>query len=199
MRRTTRRTAAALALVLAVLILLPQGAARASAEYTLDDSPSFDSGVTTISWTRTGEEEDVKVYIRAIDNGTSEQSLWLIGTTSSTSAVTNKMLPGKRYHVTIADTENYILAETDYELPAPAAFTDGSLKNTSVKVKIEKRSAPYNTRDYETEKTLSAAKMKSDMEAQTAWYGIKYLMQMPRLAKPRSFFVTLAFDSGGGV
>ena len=198
MKRMMKRIALALVLALAVSALLPQGAALAAATYELDSYVTYDTGRTTISWSRSGDAEEVTVYIQVINNGTSEQSLWRIGTTTGTKVTTTEMLPGRSYRVSLTDSDNYVLAEKDYDMPAPVTFQDGNLKSTSVKVKIEKRSAPYNTRNYSMEKSLSASKIQSNMEAKTTWYGVKFLMQMPRLAKPRTFFVTLAFESPDG-
>ena len=185
-----------------VLILtvgcLSAGSAKAATTYTLGNQLSYDTGMTTISWTRSGDSEQVKVYVRAIDNGSSDQTLWLVGTTANTFVTTDVCLPGYRYRVLLCDLDDYVLEEKDYDMPAPVTFSDGNLKNTSVKVQLETRSAPYGTRTYNTEKKLSAAKIERDMNDYTTWYGVKFLMQMPRLAKPRTFFVTLAFESPEG-
>ena len=47
-------------------------------------------------------------------------------------------------------------------------------------------------------KSLKAKDIKKALKNGNSNYGVKYTMKMPQLAKARSFFVTLAFESPDG-
>ncbi len=191
-----------LALVLALALCAGcVGTAAAEDGLTLSEYVTYRSGYTTFNWTVNGNDPGkVRVYVQIIHNGTSEQSMWLVGETSGTSLTTDRCVPGKEYHVSLCDGEDYILCERDYLIPEAATFSDGSLKHNSVKVSIEKRSAPFNTypEKYTVLKSFSASEMEAKLNSGTTWYGMKYQMKMPQLRKPRTFFVTVVFESPDG-
>ena len=176
----------------------PTATPKLETAYKLANSLTYNKGITTVSWTYEGTEKAKYVVGQVIDNGSAEQSIWIADDVSSTRATTGECIPGKRYHIEILDSMYSVLAEKDYDMPAPVKFEDGKLKDVSVKVKMELRSAPYGTWDYKKVNKFSAAKIQEDLKAETTWYGVKYQMQMPQLAKPRTFFVTLAFESPDG-
>ena len=104
-----KRMTGIMALVMALVLLVgcwPVSHAKAAATYTLGDRLTYDTGKTTITWTRSGDSELVNIYLRAIGNGSSEQSLWRVGTTSATSVTTDMCLPGYHYRVSICDLDD---------------------------------------------------------------------------------------------
>ncbi len=176
--------------------------ASAETSATLSPSIRYDTGVTTISWDVSGTDASTyRVFLQVINNGPAEQSLWNLGETSTHSMRTTECIPGKSYRVTLTDGSYSILDSRDYTLSEAPIFEDGKLKNTSVKISIEPRrmkSGGNAQKDAKKVNSLKASEIMAALSDGSAYYGIRYQMRMPQLAKGRSFFVTLAFESPDG-
>lgn len=176
--------------------------AAPAADATLKDSVSYDTGVTTISWDDAGSgASSYRVYLQVINNGTAENTQWFIGDTTDHFLQTTECLPGKSYSVVLTDQDRYILDKREYTLADVPVFQDGKLTNASVKVSMEFRKMAMGgtpAKDTKKLKALKASEIKSGLEGQSTVHGVRYTMKMPQLAKPRSFFVTLAFESPDG-
>ena len=192
--------AAATAAPTAVPTAEPTAAPAAGA--TLKDSVSYDTGVTTISWDDAGSgTSSYRVYLKVINNGSAENTQWFIGDTTDHFLKTTECLRGKSYSVVLADQDRYILDSREYTLPEAPSFQDGKLTNASVKISLEPRKMAMGgspSKDTKKLNSLKASEIKSGLDGQTTIHGLKYTMKMPQLAKPRSFFVTLAFESPDG-
>ncbi len=188
--------------ILALALCLCCAAASAETTATLKNSLSYDSGTTTISWDVSGDEpSSYRVYVQVINNGDAAQTNWNLGETTSHWIRTTECLPGKSYKVTLATGDFTILDTREYTLSEAPIFEDGKLKNTSVKVTIEPRRIKAGgnfQKDTKKVNALKASEIKAALDDESAYYGIKYQMRMPQLAKGRSFFVTLAFESPDG-
>lgn len=192
--------AAATAAPTAVPTAEPTAAPAAGA--TLKDSVSYDTGVTTISWDDAGSgATSYRIYLKVINNGTAENTQWFMGETTDHFMQVTECLPGKSYSIILTDQDRYILDSKEYTLPEAPVFEDGKLTNASVKVSIELRKMAMGGnpgKDTKKLNSLKASEIKSSLDGQTTVHGLKYTMKMPQLAKPRSFFVTLAFESPDG-
>lgn len=180
----------------------PTAAPAPAAGASLHESLSYDTGVTTISWDDAGSgATSYRVYLKVINNGTAENTQWFMGDTTDHFMQVTECLPGKSYSITLTDQDRQILDSREYTLPEAPAFQDGKLTNASVKVSLEPRKLAFGgdpSRDTKKVKSLKASEIKSGLDSQSAYHGVKYTMKMPQLAKPRSFFVTLAFESPDG-
>lgn len=176
--------------------------AAAEASATLKNYLDYDGGTATISWDVSGgDSSSYIVLLEVINNGYAKQTRWNLGETKNHSLRTTECIPGKSYRVTLLDNVYSILDTKEYTLSDAAVFQDGKLKNTSVKVSIEPRKMKAGgnaSKDAKKVKALKAAEIKAAIENESEYYGIKFQMKMPQLAKPRSFFVTLAFESPDG-
>ena len=180
----------------ALLGCLLAGAAMADG-VTLADSLYYEAGWTTITWS--GSSGTCRVYQETINNGEVEQDLWNLGTSSNGTIQSKLCVPGKAYRISVCDENDNILAEKDYWLPQAPTFQDGKLKNTSVKITTEMRSYQNaNIQNHKKVNRLSARDIIAGEEASTYYYGMKYQMRMPTLAKPRTFFVTLVYEAPNG-
>lgn len=180
----------------------PTAAPAPAAGASLHESLSYDTGVTTISWDDAGSgATSYRVYLKVINNGTAENTQWFMGDTTDHFMQVTECLPGKSYSITLTDQNRYILDSKEYTLPEAPVFEDGKLTNASVKVSIELRKMAMGGnpgKDTKKLNSLKASEIKSGLDGQTTVHGLKYTMKMPQLAKPRSFFVTLAFESPDG-
>ncbi len=192
--------AAATAAPTAIPTAEPTAAPAAGA--TLKESVSYDTGVTTISWDDAGSgATSYRIYLKVINNGTSETPQWFMGDTTDHFLQLTECLPGKSYSIVLTDQNGRTLDSREYTLPEAPSFQDGKLTNASVKISMEPRKMAMSgdaSKDTKKIKSLKASEIKSGLESQTTVHGLKYTMKMPQLAKPRSFFVTLAFESPDG-
>ena len=196
MKKQIRRN---LSRVLVLVLVLCCGCASAFAatEVTLKKHLSYNMGRTTIAWDVTGDEPDTyKVTVEVINNGSAKQTRWNVGTTSSHSIQTTEYIPGKSYEITVSDGDGNVLAKKQYVMDDPVTFEDGKLKNTSIKIKLETRK---RIGDADPKKvTFKAGEIIKNIDDNDIAYGLKFSMQMPQLAHPRSVFVTLAYESPDG-
>lgn len=184
---------------LAVLLLWVSAAVADSAKYTLSDTIRYEKGMSTISWTVEGSAEKVKV-VACLDTGNEsvKQKAFLVGETSGRSIKTEYLAPGQSYTIFLLDADFNMLAVKVCKVPDVPVFADGLLKDTSVKVTLEKREYPLDTQKPKKVSQLSAKAIAEDLTNGKKYYGVKYHMQMPKLAKPRTFFVTLVFEAPNG-
>lgn len=188
--------------LLAVMILCVPHTASADTKVTIDPNVSYDGGYTTVSWTVQGDEVPTYVvYTKLIDNGSAEQLRFRENGTTAHNARINNLLPGRKYEIIVADENQKILGSEMITIPDPVTFEDGKLKNTSVKISIEPRkmrSGGDKKKDTKKIKTLKAAEIMAGLQDGSTDYGVRYTMKMPKLAKARTFFLTLAFESPDG-
>jgi hypothetical protein len=185
------------ALLLALLLPLT---ALAGTSVTLDPTVSTADGRTTIRWTP-GDfpEGGYKVYVSAVNPGGSAELVQLAGTTSGKSLVTGLMAPNRTYKVYVTSTGNKILGSCTYTMEDVPVFEDGKLRNSSVKVSSELRRLDNNTGRYTILNSFRASTMETALaQDSNMYFCMKYVMRMPQLAKPRSFFVQLVFESPDG-
>ncbi len=189
-----------LCLLAATVLCLP-AAASGETEVTLKKI-KYNAGKTTISWKTEGEEpESYTVTYKLVDNGTAPQITFRMDGITKHSLETWDFLPGKKYEVTVWDPFYSMLAKRTYTVPEAEEFVDGKLKATSVKISVEPVKMKYGgneKKDPKKIKALKASEIIDGIKNQTMEYGVKYTMKMPRLAKARSFFVTIAFESPDG-
>lgn len=181
-------------------LLLLAGMAGALGETTaaLKDFLPYEGGYTTIAWDVTGDDADsYVVYQQVINNGTAKQARRKVGSTTGHSIKSVECLPGKCYEITLTDGRGNQLDKKAYQMDDPEVFSDGKLKNTSIKVSVEPRSMKTGENPKKT-KSFKAAEIKEGLQGGGVYYGMKYQMKMPQLVKERSFFVTLAFESPDG-
>ena len=172
--------------------------AHAATTASLNNYVRYDLGVTTISWSVSGgEASPYKIVLQVINNGPSAQTRWNLGTTNSHSFQTTECIPGKSYRISLYGSDGSKLDEKDYTMDYPVTFEDGRLKASSVKISIENRKMKPGS-DPKKISALRASEIMAGLDDKSAYYGVKYQMKMPQLAKGRSFFVTLAFESPDG-
>ena len=194
--KNLRRTLCSLAALVLCVCLLP--AAGAETSVTLSDTAVYDRGHTTFSWTVTGNEADIYyVFVSPCGNGSAEQSLWKIAETNVHSAQAVECIPGKSYEVTVTDGDYIILDRKEYTLAEAEPFADGKLTNSTIRITTEPRKALPSGSIQEIN-SLRASDIIAGAQNNSAYYGIRYQMRMPQLIKPRTFFVTLAFEAPNG-
>ena len=190
-----------LSVLLALACLCVPIAASAATNLVLGENISYEGGYTTISWDVAGDElSTYVVYIEPV-NGTAKQMTLKVGETGGHSVRAVEMIPGKTYKVIVADENRKILDSKIYVMPEPVTFEDGKLKNTSVKISVEPRkmrTGGDKKKDTKKLKALKADEIVAGTQDGSTDYGIRYTMKMPKLAKARTFFVTLAFESPDG-
>ena len=186
-------------LLLACLItccLIP--AASADTGATLNP-PSYYGGYTTVSWNVTGDDPGgYQVAVMLVNNGTAQQTRWNMGSTTSRSMQITECLPGKTYECTLLDADGWILDRQEFSIPQTGVFEDGKLKNTSVRITLTPRQYVVSTGQFQKLNGLNAEDITNGYNNNNYYYGFKYEMRMPQLAKPRAFFVTLVFESPEG-
>ena len=90
-----------------------------------------------------------------------------------------------------------ILGTQQYTMPDVPVFQDGKLKDTSVKISIELRQTDTSLKVKKLN-AFKAADMNSLLEGKQTYFCMKYQMRMPRLAKDRTFYVQLVYESPNG-
>ena len=183
--------------LLLVMMLCVSAAFAEEVEYTFNKL-QYDKGVTTISWTKSKENDGAKYLLLMIDSGNDVKQKVIAIEPENNAIHTDQMIPGQKYFVYLVDENFNILSSNDCSLPDVPTFEDGLLKDTSVKVKLETREYPVSTGKAKKVNALSAKKIIEGLKDQSLYYGVKYHMQMPKLAKPRTFFVTVVFESPDG-
>lgn len=195
--KNLRRALCSLAALVLCVCLLP--AAAAETTVTLNDRLVYDRGYTTISWTVSGTEADIYyVFVSPCDNGSAQQSLWRVAETRAHSAQAVECIPGKSYQVTVTNGSYIILDQREYTLPEAEPFADGKLTNSTIKITTAPRKALPNSSSIQEINSLRASDIIAGAQNDNAYYGIRYQMRMPQLIKPRTFFVTLAFEAPNG-
>ena len=191
-----------LSVLLALAFICVPYAASAATLALIDTSAAYEGGYTTVSWTVVGDEvPKYVVFAVPTDNGSAEQQVVRVAETGEHSARIIDLIPGKSYKIIISDENLQILGSQIITLPEPATFEDGKLKNTSVKIVMEPRkmrSGGNKGKDTKKLKALKAAEIIAGLQDGSTDYGIRYTMKMPKLAKARTFFVTVAFESPDG-
>ncbi len=192
-----RRIAGMLILITMVLCCLIS-VASADTEATLNP-PSYYGGFTTVSWNVSGDDAgSYQLAVMAVNNGSATQTRWNMGTTSNHSMQITECIPGKTYEFLLLDGDGYILDRKEYAIPQTGVFEDGKLKNTSVRITLTPRQYVVQSQKFNKLNNLNAQEITDGFSNGNYYYGLKYEMRMPQLAKPRSFFVTLAFESPEG-
>ena len=186
-----------LVFVILVILMLCGIVSAALAGATLR-RPVYDCGRTTIRWDVTGDDPgSFRVTVQPVNNGPAKQAVREVGTTRSKLITTTECIPGKSYEFTLKDGNGNELDRQVFGLDDPETFADERLKNTSVKISMEFRQTA-DGKKYKKIKSLKAQDIFDGYLKQGPYYGIKYTMKMPQLAKQRSFFVTLAFEAPNG-
>ena len=194
--KNLRRVICSLAALILCVCLLP--AASAETTVTLNDKVVYDCGHTTISWTVSGDEADIYyVFIIPIADGSAEQCIVRVAETHGHSCQTIEFLPGRSYWVAVTNGSYYILDEKEYTLPEAEPFADGKLTSSTIRITMEPRKALSNGNIREIN-SLKASDIIAGAQDESAYYGVRYQMRMPQLIKPRTFFVTLAFEAPNG-
>lgn len=190
-----------LSVLLALVCLCTPLSASAATNLRLSDNVSYEGGYTTISWDVTGDELSTYVVYAEAMNGDAKQMTLQVGRTGGHSVRAVEMIPGKTYKVIVADENRIILDSKIYVMPEPVTFEDGKLKNTSAKISVEPRkmrTGGEKRKDTKKLKALKADEINAGTQDGSTDFGIRYTMKMPKLAKARTFFVTLAFESPDG-
>ena len=196
-----RKTHFLFAFALLILALLcATSPAFAASDVRLADTIDYSGGHTTISWTGDDGRTGYEVFIEAINNGPSKQSVFYGGKTKGNSITVNNMIPGKSYRVTLTSSTLLPLDQHDYEMPAPTVFEDGKLKDTSIKISLEPRRLKMGEPPKNAKKlsSFTVKEITKGIEDEAYWYGVKYSMKLPQLGHERTFFLTLAFESPDG-
>lgn len=186
--------------LLAALVCVPC-AASAGTSVTLADSVSYSAGRTTITWTVEGDAPSNYIVAGIALYGDAQQQMFKIGESTGTSVTAVDLLPDVTYGIYVLDGDYNILGYKEYTMPDSVVFQDGLLKNTSVKITPEPvKLHAGGARNKNTKKvnSLRAAEIMSGLQDGSYTYGFKYTMKMPKLAKPRDFFVTIAFEAPNG-
>lgn len=190
-----------LCLLAASVLCLPVSASGET-KATLNKKLKYNAGRTTISWKTEGEEEEsYAVTYQLLDSGTSPQSRFRTDGIKKHSFETGDFIPGKKYEVTLWGPLFNILDQRTYTVPEAEEFVDGKLKATSVKISVEPvkmKNGGNPKKDTKKLKSLKASEIIEGYRSGKTDYGVRYTMKMPRLAKARSFFVTIAFESPDG-
>jgi len=195
-------------LSLSLLILLAvccmASAASAEKKVSLHDDLPFVNGMTTISWdVNEASTTRYVVNYKVINNGTAVQSTMKAGRTYDNSVETAGIIPGKCYEITVSDIMGNVLDQKAYRMDDAETYTDGNLKNTSIKVYVKPSMMEYGKEP----KQVSGLKVKDitkgldellKLSGTGTFYGVKYQMSLPRATKERSVFITLAFESPDG-
>lgn len=188
--------------VMMVALLLFSCLSTASAAGTtvnILSSASYFKGTATISWSTTGSEPSIYyVFAQAIYHGSSEQALMSLGATTTHLIQTTSLAPGISYEITVTDNNFNILGTGICNVPNVPNFEDGKLKDTSIKISVTKRQLTLSTQKYKDIKKLSGTEISNSFDSGEVYYGVKYQMRMPQLAKPRGYFGTLVFESPNG-
>lgn len=187
--------------ILVVLLLFPclSTALAAGTSVSVSGSVSYDKGTATISWSTTGSEpSSYYVFAQATNHGSSEQAMIRLGETATHSIQTTSLAPGVQYEITVTDNVFNILGTGTCSMPNVPDFEDGKLKNTSVKISVKNRQMNLSTQKFKDIKKLSGEEISNSFESGDFYYGVKYQMRMPQLAKARGFFGTLVFESPDG-
>ena len=179
-------------------VLLACGVISAATAGVTLRRPVYEGGRTTVGWEVTGDDPGTfQVTVQPVNNGTANQTVREVGTTRSKSITTTECIPGKSYEFTLKDGTGKVLDRQVFTMDEPATFADGRLKNTSVKISMEFRQTSDGSK-FKKIKALKSQDIFDGFLAKGPYYGIKYTMKMPQLAKERSFFVTLAFEAPNG-
>ena len=111
------------------------------------------------------------------------------------------MIPGMTYRVYVLDGSYNTLATRDYTMPGKVIFQDEKLRNTSIKITLEPMRLSRNgmiNRDTEKIRSLRAGDIMNCINDGSYTFGVKYTMKMPQLKRPRTYFVTITFESPDG-
>ena len=183
---------------LILVFLLACGIASGAAADAKLTRPSYDTGRTTIRWDVTGTDPgSFQVTVQPVNNGGAIQAVREAGETNAHSIVTTECLPGKSYEITLKDGSGDVLDRQTFTMDEAATFEDGKLKHNSVKITMEFRKTT-DGKKFQKIKGLNGQEIVNGFLEKGPYYGIKYTMRMPQLAKERSFFVTLAFEAPNG-
>ena len=133
---------------LSLLILLAvcsmASAAAAEKKVSLHDDLPFVNGMTTISWdVNEASTTRYVVTYKVINNGTAAQSALEAGRTYDNSVETAGIIPGKCYEITVSDIMGNVLDQKAYRMDDAETYTDGNLKNTSIKVYVKPSMMEY--------------------------------------------------------
>ena len=166
---------------------------------SVSSSVNYDKGIAKLSWTVNGTApSSYYVYAQIKNHGVSEQEINELGTTSDTYLQTDQLIPGINYEIKVCDPSGNTLGTGTIRMPDVPDFEDGKLKSTSIKISTEARKySLFEDQKAKYVQKLSAKEIEDGLDGWT-YYGVKYQMQMPQLAKERAFFVTVVFESPDG-
>ncbi len=198
MKKTYRNLTTLILLAVLCIALMPLPAQADDTTVTISGTVNYDKGTATITWKVNGTApSSCYVFGEVKNHGVSAQETLYLGTTSTDYIRTDKLMPGISYEITVMDEVFSTLGSATIRMPDVPEFQDGKLKSTSVKIKTEPRKYAIADQKAKSVKKLSAKEIEEGLE-NDVYYGVKYLMRMPQLAKGRAFFVTLVFESPDG-
>ena len=193
MKRLLYGTLAALLLVLCFTV-----SALAETQAVLHDDLEYEKGKLIVAWDVTGDEADrYIVTVQPILSGTTNQLIITIGATRKHSIATVECVPGRCYVIELQDGIGRLLNRKAYQMEPVNFFQDGKLTGDSVKVFTELRKQSANG-EITPVGEFWADEIMTAIDDGSAAYGIKYEMQMPQLAKARTYFLTLMFEAPDG-
>ena len=172
----------------------------------INNTVAVHNGHVTVSWKDAADNSPYTVAYEYADGGTAIQtSYWASSdragsTTYSKEFTLDNLIPGRQYIIKVTDSNNHMATRT-IRVPAAPAFTDGRLTSSSLKVSTAFR---YKQSEYVADKnatkisSLNAREMVSNMNSYGYEYGIRYRIDIPRLAYSRDYDVMLAFIAPNG-
>ena len=157
----------------------------------------MDAGEAVVSWT--GDTSSIYyAFVQCQDpmNG-GEQPMQMAGLGYFGELRTGMMIPGHTYKLMLVDSNYSVQDSAIYSIPSAYAFEDGRLKDTSFKISVQSRKR--NTDGSYKNIEFMATNISKDLKSGSASYGFKYTIQMPQLAKPRTFYTQIAIISPNGM
>ena len=193
-----KRNLLCILLVTVLFVCVLPMAASADSGARLGSSIYTDKGYVTVTWS--GRSSDNYYLFTQCNDSVSggKQPQELSGIGSFNSCELEGLLPGHSYQVYLVDSSFQVVDAKSYNIPYTGAFSDGKLKDTSVKVTIDLKKKTSGG-SVSSISELKSSDIARDLRNQSAYYGFKYTMQMPKLAKTRSFHMILAVKAPNGM
>ena len=188
----------AIALTLALVLLA--FAAAASAEVTIGDL-QYVNGRGTLTWTDPDGNGPYKLAYHYVDpSGCTQCYFWAGGTEAGstaygTSYTFTDLAPGRTYELFVEDAKGSEVMKT-VTTPMAYDFTDDRLTTDSVRITLETRYANSSGNYRKLGKDFTASEINAN--SGTYYYGVRYLKEMPRLARPRTYFEQIVFTAPNG-
>ena len=170
----------------------PKPSSSSNSDFYVRPTVSFVEGTTKISW------------VDGKNNGPYEVIYWQTGCGGSMdnaipnvngkSVTTSRMVPGCSYAIAVRNSKGNYTDTVNVTIPSASTFVDGKLQASSIKVDIEYRTRKSYQADMDAQKVsiLYASDIEDGLDGNTR-YGLRYTINLPQLAKERTYHTMIVF------